>query len=178
MTALCEGSAIEVEPSAFRLAAGCFPTGVSIVTAEDEQGERVGVTANSFVSVSLQPPLVSVALARSLASIPVFERASHFAISVLGEGDETLAARFASRGANKWSDTLWEPGLRGAPLIEGAVATFECERYALHDGGDHRILLGRVISLASAPTLRPLIFHRGAFARLAAPLPREQRPGA
>ncbi len=164
-----------IDPAAFRRAAGCFATGVSIVAAEDEHGRRAGVTANSFVSVSLEPPLVSVALARSLVSMPVFERASHFAISVLAEGDETLAARFASRGADKWSETACERGLGGAPLIGGAVATFECERYAMHDGGDHHILLGRVIGLSCASARRPLIFHGGAFARLAA---LEQRQGA
>jgi flavin reductase (DIM6/NTAB) family NADH-FMN oxidoreductase RutF len=158
-----------IDPAAFRRAAGCFATGVSIVAAEDELGRRVGVTANSFVSVSLDPPLISVALARSLSSMPVFERASHFAISVLGEEHADCAMRFASRGADKWTGTPSAAGVCGAPLIEGAIATFECARYAVHDGGDHRILIGRVMGLTAAPSRRPLLFHGGAFATLGAP---------
>lgn len=160
-----------IDPMAFRRAAGCFATGVSIVAAEDGLGRRVGVTANSFVSVSLDPPLISVALARSLTSMPVFERASHFAISVLGEEHEAFAKRFAARGADKWADTPCADGVCGAPLIEGAIATFECARYAMHDGGDHHILIGRVVGLTSAPSRRPLIFHSGAFATLGAVAP-------
>lgn len=157
-----------IDPMAFRRAAGCFATGVSIVAAEDELGRRVGVTANSFVSVSLDPPLISVTLARSLSSMPVFERASHFAISVLGEEHEAFAMRFASRGGDKWTGTPCSAGVCGAPLIEGAIATFECARYAMHDGGDHHILIGRVVGLTSAPARRPLLFHGGAFATLGA----------
>lgn len=116
----------EIDPTAFRRAASCFAAGVSIVTAEDHHGQWVGITANSFLSVSLEPPLVSVSLARSLSSLPVFERASHFAISVLGEEHEAFAARFAARGADKWSGTPCATGACGAPLIEDAIATFEC----------------------------------------------------
>ncbi|GBD47108.1 flavin reductase family protein [Methylopila sp. Yamaguchi] len=164
-----------IDPRAFRRAAGCFATGVSIVAAKDELGRRVGVTANSFVSVSLDPPLISVALARSLSSMPAFERASHFGISVLGEEQADCAMRFASRGADKWAGTPSAAGVCGAPLIRDAIATFECARYAMHDGGDHHILIGRVLKLTSAPSRRPLLFHAGAFATLSAP---SQAPAA
>ncbi|WP_020186557.1 flavin reductase family protein [Methylopila sp. 73B] len=169
------------DPMAFRRAAGCFATGVSIVAAEDESGRKVGVTVNSFVSVSLDPPLISVALARSLSSMPVFERASHFAVSVLGEEHAHVATRFASRGADKWAGTPSAAGVCGAPLIEDAIATFECARYAMHDGGDHHILIGRVLELTWAPARRPLLFHGGGFATLGAPSaapPRSSAPSA
>jgi flavin reductase (DIM6/NTAB) family NADH-FMN oxidoreductase RutF len=159
--------AVGFDPGEFRRAAGCYATGVTIVAARDRQGGLVGVTANSFTSVSLNPPLVSVALARALGSAAVFEAARHFSINVLHECQEDLARRFATRQVDKWRDVATVEGSNGLPLLEGTVAAFECERYALYDGGDHWILIGRVLGRPASPGGRPLVFHGGCFTQLA-----------
>ena len=148
----------------YRSALGSFATGVTILCARDENGDPVGVTANSFSSVSLAPPLVVWSLSANAYSRPVFEAAEHFSIHVLGADQTSLAKRFATQGSmDKFAGVSWAEGHGGTPILPGAIAHFECERYAVHDGGDHRMFLGRVLKFSCSP--RPaLAFHRGDFA--------------
>jgi flavin reductase (DIM6/NTAB) family NADH-FMN oxidoreductase RutF len=163
-------AALPIEQADFRTlrsTLGCFATGVTIVTAVSPDGTRAGVTANSFTSVSLDPPLVSVNLGRKLHSLPVFRAARSFAINVLSERQLDLARIFASPRADKWHGIEVVQGLSGCPLIGGAAGVFECEKHAAYDGGDHEIFVGRVYRAHAAAELRPLIFHGGEFTTLA-----------
>lgn len=166
----------ELDPRELRSALGAFATGVTIICARSADGSPVGVTANSFSSVSLDPPLVLWSLGRRSLSQPVFESADFFSVHVLAAEQSALADRFAQRGVDKFAGLDWRPGLGGAPLLSGAAARFECRRHAAYDGGDHRIYLGRVLRFESEP--RPtLAFLRGAYARCAAnPPPSRSEP--
>ena len=151
----------------FRTALGCFPTGVCLITTLGPDGARVGMTANSFSSVSLDPPMVLWSLARTAASAPVFRDAEYFAINVLAQGDEALSAHFARPGADKfaaWADRF-TPGLGEVPVLNGAVATFECHSRHRYYGGDHIIVIGSVERYTHRDT-SPLVFHRGRYASL------------
>src|SRR3989440_6480761 len=112
----------------FRTALGCFPTGVCLVTALAADDRRVGLTANSFSSVSLEPPMVLWSLSRKASSAPVFRDAEYFAINVLAAGDAEVSSHFAKSADNKFARfaARWSPGLGGAPVLDGAAASFEC----------------------------------------------------
>jgi flavin reductase (DIM6/NTAB) family NADH-FMN oxidoreductase RutF len=150
----------------FRKALGCFPTGVCLVTTLAPDGKRVGLTANSFSSVSLEPPMVLWSLARTASSAPVFRDAEHFALNVLGADDYALSSHFARSGADKFTafDERFTSGLGGAPVLQGAVATFECHSRHRYYGGDHIIVIGVVERYAYDAARAPLLFHRGRYA--------------
>lgn len=158
-----------LEDRAFREALGCFATGVTVITTCDAAGELVGFTANSFTSVSLDPPLVLFNLNRQANSLPVFEGCAHFAVNVLAEHQADLSSRFASAAHDKWHGIAFELGAEGCPILDGALAVLECAVHAVHDGGDHRIFIGRVLRMRAAEG-RPLLFCRGAYRRLGPPL--------
>jgi len=147
----------------FRAALGSFVTGVTIVTASDGAGRDVGVTASSFNSVSLDPPMVLWSLARKSASLPVFAQASHFAVHILAADQEHLSDRFARSGADKFAGLAIERGAGGAPLLPGAAARFQCRSAFQHDGGDHVIFVGEVEAF-ERDTRAPLAFHGGRYA--------------
>lgn len=150
---------------ALRQALGAFATGVTIVTARGPEGEPVGFTANSFTSVSLDPPLLLVCLAHTAASYDIFCRAGSFAVNVLEVGQEDTARRFASRGADKFGPTPWKPGHQGAPLIDGSLARFDCAMHQRVAAGDHDILMGRVMGF-SLHAGDALVYHFGSFKAL------------
>ena len=154
------------DTSALRKALGTFATGVTIVTAMAPDGRPVGFTANSFTSVSLEPPLLLVCLAHTAASYSVFCAAESFAVNVLEVGQEATAKLFASRGADKFGSTPWRPGTLGAPLIDGSLARFDCAMHARVEAGDHDILMGRVLGF-SVHEGAALLYHRGIFKALA-----------
>lgn len=149
----------------FRNALGRFATGVTIVTTADGEGRRFGVTANSYNSVSLDPPLVLWSLARTSGSMAAFEKCEAFAIHILGAHQEDLAMRFASRGEDKFAGLDTHPGHGGVPLFDDCVAHFECVTENRFEGGDHIIFLGRVVRFETGER-EPLLFHRGAFTRV------------
>lgn len=169
----------DFDSRAFRNACGSFATGVAVVTARPPVGEPVGFTANSFTSVSLDPPLVLFTLGRAAGCLPGFEAAGHFAINILAESQRALSERFADPGSDKWQGVATEPGATGAPLLAGTIATLECRTEAVLDGGDHRIFLGRVVRLSVAEG-SPLVFHRGGYhalgPRLGGPEPSAEPP--
>ncbi|MCZ8294646.1 MAG: flavin reductase family protein [Hylemonella sp.] len=147
----------------FRAALGMFATGVTIVTARAANGKLVGLTANSFNSVSLNPPLVLWSLAHAAASMAAFSAGSHYAINVLAADQQALAQRFATKGVDRWADVAWTEGVAGAPLLEGAAATFECFNRSRYDEGDHVIFVGEVERCTHRADASPLLFHGGRF---------------
>lgn len=160
-----------------RGAFGAFPTGVTVVTVGGDAPR--GMTANSFTSVSLEPALVLVCVNRDAVMHRRLEEAATFSVSVLNAGQESVARHFADRsrpaGAGQFAAVGWVPGREGdAPLIAGAVAQLECEKWRVYDGGDHTIFLGRVLAAARCPGHEALLFHDGRFRR-AVPEPSEGR---
>jgi flavin reductase (DIM6/NTAB) family NADH-FMN oxidoreductase RutF len=147
----------------FRKALGAYPTGVTVVTTKDPEGVPRGFTANSFTSVSLTPPLVLVCLAKAAHSHEVFTGASTFAVNVLAETQKAVSSLFASKQADKFESCQWHTGTTGAPLIDGAVARFDCRTHQCVDAGDHTILIGEVQGLHHAADERPLGYCRGAY---------------
>jgi 3-hydroxy-9,10-secoandrosta-1,3,5(10)-triene-9,17-dione monooxygenase reductase component len=152
-------------PTALRAALGRFATGVTIITCVGGGGERIGLTANSFNALSLEPPLVLWSLRRSSPRLAAFESATHFAINVLAETQVELSRRFAAPQASggKFDEGgAWTSGLGGAPVLAGCAAVFECEKVAAHEGGDHRLYIGRVLRLADI-AVAPLVFQGGRY---------------
>ena len=147
----------------FRAALGMFATGVTIVTARAPNGTPVGLTANSFNSVSLSPPLVLWSLARSAASMPAFEQGSHYTINILSAEQHALAARFASKAVDRFDGVLFHEGAGGAPVLDGAAAVFECFNRSRYEEGDHVIFVGEVERCSARPGAQPLIFHGGRY---------------
>lgn len=153
-------------PRELRSALGRFATGVTIITCLDAAGARVGLTANSFAALSLTPPLVLWSLRKASPSLAAFEFASHFAVNVLAESQVELSRQFAAplaEGESRFGEgASWSAGAGGAPVLAGCAAVFECERVAAHDGGDHRLFIGRVLRLADLATA-PLLFQGGHY---------------
>jgi flavin reductase (DIM6/NTAB) family NADH-FMN oxidoreductase RutF len=146
----------------FRDALGQFATGVTIVTARTDAGP-VGMTVNSFASVSLDPPLVLWSVARDSDRFESFERTDHFAVHVLPADGQALASSFAASGTD-FNGLAPEEGVGGVPLLPHFAARFECRTEARHHGGDHLILVGEVVRL-EVREARPLVFHAGCFGR-------------
>jgi len=151
-----------MDKRAFRNALGRFPTGVTVVTALGPGGRRIGITANSFSSVSLDPPLVLWSLAKSARSLSTFVKAQHYAINVLAADQIGLSRQFASAREDRFTGVVCRSGLGGVPLIEGCAAWFECHNVSQYEGGDHVILLGRVERFADADRAA-LAFHLGGY---------------
>ncbi len=147
----------------FRAALGTFATGVTIVTARKADGTLVGLTANSFNSVSLSPALVLWSLARAAGSFHTFSNGSHYAINVLGADQQLLARRFSEKVANRFEGVQWESGIGGAPLIQGAIAHFECFNRSQYQEGDHIIFVGEVERCSHTAGASPLLYHGGKF---------------
>jgi flavin reductase (DIM6/NTAB) family NADH-FMN oxidoreductase RutF len=147
----------------FRAALGMFATGVTIVTARTADGGVIGLTANSFNSVSLDPPLVLWSLAQAAGSLPVFRAGSHYAINILAKDQKALAERFALKGADRWNGVQFVEGAGGAPLLEGAAATFECFNRSRYEEGDHVIFVGEVERCSWRRGASPLLFHGGRY---------------
>ncbi len=146
-----------------RQALGMFATGVTIVTARTPQGAPVGVTVNSFNAVSLSPPLVLWSLAAKAGTLSAFQSCSHYAINVLSCEQHALAQRFSSRTHDRFADLAWHAGLGGCPLIDGAIAHFECGQRSQYSEGDHVIFVGLVERCQHQAEGAPLLFHGGRF---------------
>jgi flavin reductase (DIM6/NTAB) family NADH-FMN oxidoreductase RutF len=154
------------DPRTLRDALGCFATGVTVVTCLTPEGKPAGLTVNSFTSVSLDPPLLLVCLAKPAASAAALKEATHFAVNVLQTGQQPASIRFSTRDEDRFGTTPWSCGEAGAPILKDSLGVFECERYAVHDGGDHHILIGQVIKASFDAGLDPLLFFRGRYRRL------------
>ena len=157
-----DGTLAGFDVRALRHCLGSFATGVTIVTAAAGT-ELAGVTANSFSSLSLDPPLILWSLRKKSSSLECFRRASHFAVNVLAADQSDLASRFASSGGDKFGPIRWQAGRGGAPILGEVAAVLECRLYRLDDGGDHVILIGEVEAFHSTDAA-PLAFVHGQFA--------------
>lgn len=153
---------VEIDPAHFREVLGHFSTGVVVVTAS-EKGTPVGMSAQSVVSLSLDPPLVLFCPARSSTTWPRIRAAGRFAINILAADQEALSVGFSRSGVDKFAGVDWQPGHTGSPLLAGALGHVECTLERVYDGGDHEIVLGRVVDLAVRRDARPLVFFRGAY---------------
>lgn len=153
-----------LDPRDFRSALGCFATGVCLVTTLGPEGKPEGLTINSFSSVSLDPPMVLWSLARSAASAPVFRDAEYFAVSILAKDDAALSTHFAKSNADKFASFAerFKEGIQGVPVLQGAVATFECHSRHRYYGGDHIIVIGNVERYAWSDQAA-LLFARGRY---------------
>jgi flavin reductase (DIM6/NTAB) family NADH-FMN oxidoreductase RutF len=158
------------DAQAFRRALGCFPTGVAIITTIDGHGDPVGLTCNSFSSVSLDPPLVLWSLRLSSKSIDIFRQARAFAINVLADDQDDLSGRFASSSKShreKFDGLACTAGHGGAPLVGACIARFECSMFAQHEAGDHVVFIGRVEQFDQGREENALVFYKGAYMMLA-----------
>ncbi len=154
---------VDPEAGNFRNALGAFATGVTIVTTRDGDGRDVGLTASSFNSVSLNPPMVLWSLAKDAASLPAFLTATHFAVHILAADQEDLSLRFAVRGAEKFAGLALERGLAEVPLLRQCSARFQCRTTFRYEGGDHMIFVGTVEQFEHTER-PPLVFHGGGYA--------------
>jgi flavin reductase (DIM6/NTAB) family NADH-FMN oxidoreductase RutF len=150
-------------PQDFRAALSTFATGVTIVTARDESGALLGLTANSFNSVSLSPPLVLWSLWNLAGSLPGFSRGSHYAINILASDQRSLAERFAAKNVDRFAGVAFREGAGGAPVLEGCAASFECFNRSKYEEGDHIIFVGEVEHCNRREGAQPLIFHGGRY---------------
>jgi len=160
-----ELAAAELGPDELRLALGRFVTGVTIVTCRDAQGQPIGLTANSFNALSLDPPLVLWSLRQASGTIAAFTQASHFAVNVLAADQVDLSRRFARPSSAKFDAGEWTDGQGGAPLLAGCVAVFECRRHSHHAAGDHMLFIGEVERIGGVATA-PLVYHAGHYRTL------------
>jgi flavin reductase (DIM6/NTAB) family NADH-FMN oxidoreductase RutF len=151
-----------------RDAFGGFATGVTIITATASDGTPIGLTANSFTSLSLDPPLLLVCIANNANSASVLKSASHFAVNVLHIDQLATSNRFAGKGEDRFASTPWMPGETGVPLLLESLSVFECSQHGLHDGGDHFILIGNVLSATFETERDPLLYFRGSYRLLEA----------
>jgi flavin reductase (DIM6/NTAB) family NADH-FMN oxidoreductase RutF len=157
-----------VDPAEFRRVMGEFASGVTVVTAAEPDAGPAGFACQSFASLSLDPPLVAFMVARTSTTWPRIARAGSFCVNVLGADQGELCRGFAVSGADKFAGVDYdEAPVSGAPRLDGAAAWIDCAIHAVHTGGDHLIVVGRVAALGSeGGGAEPLVFHRGAFAAL------------
>lgn len=156
-----------IDPREFRAALGCFATGIAVVTARTGDDRAVGITINSFASVSLDPPLVLWSLGRNSQHFEDFRDAGNYAVNILREEQKDLSVRFSGPLADRWEGIACGRWETGAPILGGCLATVECVTHAIHDGGDHLIMVGRVVRLASDREGRPLLYYAGRYATVA-----------
>ena len=150
----------------FRQVLGHFTTGVTVITASAADGP-VGLAVGSFASVSLQPPMVGFFPDKSSSSWPKIEAAGHFCVNVLGEAQEDVCRRFASKEDDKFRGLGWHEAGSGAPVLDGILAWIDCDIESVTEAGDHWFVLGRVRDLAVVHDGAPLLFFRGGYGRFA-----------
>ena len=149
-----------------RNALGRFATGVCVISTVSEKGEALGMTANSFASVSLDPPLVLWSLQNNSDVYDIFSAPKHYAINVLAEEHHEHSNRYAKKGDHLLDPEHFVPGTYGAPIVRESLVSFECELYDTHEAGDHLIIIGRVVDMHSREAGDPLLFYSGRYHRL------------
>lgn len=156
----------DVDHREFRSALGCYPTGVAIITAPDGRGGHVGITANSFSSLSLDPPLVLWSLDKRAYSRQAFHSAGYFGVNVLSKGQIELSRHFSTRHVDKFASVDIELGVGHVALFENCAARFECRTHETHEGGDHILFIGEVLAFDYDAELEPLAFSGGEYAHI------------
>ena len=156
-----------LDPRTLRDAFGCFATGITVITTVDSDGTLYGVTANSFTSLSLDPPLCLFCLDYKAMSFEAFHASRHFAVNVLCEDQAGISTNFARSQPDKWNGieySIWETG---SPILPGCLANLECDTHAIHEGGDHVIVVGRIREMAYREgDCRPLVYYKGRYSAL------------
>jgi 3-hydroxy-9,10-secoandrosta-1,3,5(10)-triene-9,17-dione monooxygenase reductase component len=160
-----DGAPPIVDPRLMREVLGHFASGVTVVTADTEDGP-IGFTCQSFSSLSLDPPLIAFAPARTSQTWPRLRAMGRFCVNVLAEGQDAVSQNFARSGADKFAGVAWTPSPHGSPVLDDVVAWIDGELWAEYDGGDHTIVVARVLDLGAHPDRRPLLFHRGTYGLL------------
>ncbi len=155
------------DPASYRTVLGHFATGVTVITAIDD-GQPVGMAANSFTSVSLDPPLVLFCAAKTSSTWPQIERSGRFAVNILGEHQEDVCRVFAQKGDDRFARTGYRKSLMGSPLLPDVIAYLDCTIHAVHDAGDHVVVIGHVedLGVGTEGVGGPLLFYRGGYAKL------------
>ncbi len=156
---------MSIDERSFKKALGCFASGVAVMTAADPAGRPVGVTVSAFASLSLTPPLILFCLDRRTTGLEVF-RTGPFAVNILREDQRELSIRFASRRDDKFAGIECRTGTTGVPLLPHCLAALECSTERVADGGDHEIIIGRVEHMEYQTGGQPLLYFRGAYARI------------
>lgn len=144
---------------------GHFATGVTVITTQDQEGIPNGLTANAFLSLSLNPPLVLISVDKSAQCYSCFECMNGFTVNFLSEEQEEISRRFATKGIDKFAGLEWREGTNGAAILNGVLGYVECKIRECHDGGDHTIVVGEIVG-ANASGERPLLFFKGRYQRL------------
>ncbi|MCG7200244.1 flavin reductase [Marinobacter pelagius] len=163
----------DFDTRAFRRALGNFATGITVVTATAPDGRKAGVTANSFNSVSMDPPLILWSIDKRSSALDIFKASSHFAVNILASDQSDLSNNFAKPQDDKYANVEHLDGLGNAPIFEGVSGYFECETYEFVEGGDHWIIIGKVANFMDAGK-PPLVYHQGAYS-MVIPHPRFQK---
>lgn len=151
------------DPRDLRRTFGQFPTGVTVITTQKDDGELVGCTASSFNSVSVDPPLVLWSVDKGGLGAETFKNAEYFAVNILSRDQIDLSNKFASRGEDKFSGVDWKPGKGGSPILKGCAAYFHCKTWSVNEGGDHWIIVGEVEQYERVESLSPLVFSQGSY---------------
>ena len=154
-----------VDPQAMREVLGHFASGVTVLTAVTDEGP-IGFTCQSFSSLSLDPPLIAFAPARTSRTWRQLREIGRFCVNVLAEGQDDVSQNFARSGADKFAGVRWTPSAHGSPVLEDVVAWIDGELWAEYDGGDHTIVVARVLDLGAHADRRPLLYHRGSYGLL------------
>lgn len=155
----------EEQTRELRNALGNFATGITVITTVDDNGLPQGMTANSFSSVSLEPPLVSWCVGKESRLFDLFQTAEYFAVNILSSGQEFLSQLFSGPDEDKFQQVPWHSGTHNLPLLDDCACQFQCKIEHRYPGGDHCILIGQILEYTSTP-LSPLIFHGGQYRKL------------
>lgn len=156
-----------IDQREYRNAVGCFATGVTVITTLDPDGDKIGITANSFTSLSLDPPLVLFCVDARINSFQAFESCRHFNVNVLRESQQELSNNFAKSSDDKWDGVEHGYGENGCPVFDNCLAVLECDKHEMFEGGDHLIMIGKVTSMNyDGEDARPLLYYKGGYKRI------------
>ena len=150
----------------FRDALGRFATGVCIITVNPADQKPIGMTVNSFASVSLDPPLVLWSLQKDSECLPLFDSVNQFAVNILDKSQQSVSNRYAKKGDHVLDEGSYRQGISGCAVLKNVLTSFECAVEARHDAGDHIIYIGRVLEMSDRPTGEPLVFYCGKYREL------------
>ena len=150
----------------FRNTLGTFATGVTVITVKGDNGEYIGLTANAFSSLSLDPPLILVCLDKKSDSVPAFQKGRPFNVNILAEEQESDCWTFAKKGADKFANAQYELSADGVPVLSNNLSTLECDVHEVLEGGDHYIVTGLVKAISQSDEKNPLIFYKGSICSL------------
>ena len=155
-----------IDPATFRKVLGHYPTGVCVITSTDHEGRPIGMSVGSFTSVSLTPPLVAFFPDQRSTTWQSIRATGHFCVNVLGDDQGAMSQKFAKSSADKFAGVVHRTSELGLPILDGVVAWIDCQVHAVHEAGDHLIVVGNVVSLATDQGAEPLIFHKGGYRQM------------